>query len=244
MNTAIKWGKLTRNVADGVDIPHAEHTEIQIWDETEVTIFLTSARSSLYYPLFHLALYSGARRGELLALRWQDVDLIAGQLSISRSLSQSKDKSFYFKQPKTKTSRRTIALSRSAILVLKQHRESTEHQRSRLGQIINDSDLIFSQTLDNRPLRPATVSKAWESEIKKAGVKVIRFHDARHTHASLLLKAGVPLKVVSERLGHSSIAITADIYSHILPGMQEAAAQRFDELISNQYNNKVPENIR
>ena len=238
LQTALKWHKLTTNPADNVDIPKAQHTEMQIWNESEVIQFLEASRSTPYHCLFYLAIFSGARRGELLALRWQDVDLKTGQLSISRSV-QHVNGDYIFSQPKTEKSRRTIALPLSATLLLKQLREVTEHSRSRLDKKVNDADLIFTHTYDGVPLRPNTVSRAWEHIAEKAGIKVIRFHDGRHCHASLMLQQGVPLKVVSERLGHSSISITADVYAHVIPGMQESAAKLFDDAFTTKYNEIV-----
>ena len=240
LQTALKWHKITVNPADSVDIPKAQHTEMQIWNESEIIQFLEAARSTPYHCLFYLAIFSGARRGELLALRWQDVDLKTGQLSISRSV-QCVNGEYIFSQPKTEKSRRTIALPQSAVLLLKQLREVAEHTRARIDpkSKVEDAELIFTHTTDGVPLRPNTVSRAWETTAKKAGVKIIRFHDARHTHASLMLQQNVPLKVVSERLGHSSVSVTGDVYSHILPGMQESAAQRFDDAFSTKYNEIV-----
>jgi integrase len=240
LQTALKWHKITVNPADSVDIPKAQHTEMQIWNESEIIQFLEAARSTPYHCLFYLAIFSGARRGELLALRWQDADLKTGQLSISRSV-QCVNGEYIFSQPKTEKSRRTIALPQSAVLLLKQLREVAEHTRARIDPKakVEDPDLIFTHTYDGIPLRPNTVSRAWEYTAKKAGVKIIRFHDARHSHASLMLKQGVPLKVLSERLGHSSISVTADVYAHVIPGMQESAAQRFDDAFSTKYNEIV-----
>lgn len=236
--SAMKWQKLTRNVADGVDIPKARRIEMQTWNEDELTQFLATAQTTHYYPLFYLSLFTGARRGELLALRWCDCDLIGGQISISRSLAHVRGQ-YIFSEPKSEKSRRTIALPPSASILLRQLRESTEHLRSRFGQTVNDSDLIFTNSIDSKPLRPNTVTRAWVSIAKQAGVKPIRLHDARHTHASLLLKQGVHPKVVSERLGHASIAITLDTYSHVAPGMQEAAAKGFDAIMVRKYNEMV-----
>ena len=240
LQTALKWHKITVNPADSVDIPKAQHTEMQIWNESEIIQFLEAARSTPYHCLFYLAIFSGARRGELLALRWQDADLKTGQLSISRSV-QCVNGEYIFSQPKTEKSRRTIALPQSAVLLLKQLREVAEHTRARIDpkSKVEDAELIFTHTTDGVPLRPNTVSRAWEYTAKKAGVKIIRFHDARHSHASLMLKQGVPLKVLSERLGHSSISVTADVYAHVIPGMQESAAQRFDDAFSTKYNEIV-----
>ncbi len=236
LQTAVKWGLVSRNVADGVDVPRARRIEMQTWDEFEITHFLEVAKDSPYYTLFFTALYTGMRRSEMLALRWQDIDFLFSQVSVSRSLHQLKDGSYVFTQPKSAKSRRTIALSPSAILTLQENKEKQEATRAKLGVSLKDDDLVFS-TLEGKPLRPNTVSRAWTMLAARAGVKVIRLHDARHTHASLMLKQGVHPKIVQERLGHASIQITLDTYSHVAPGLQEAAAAQFDKLVSPKYNN-------
>jgi len=230
LQTAIKWGLVSRNVADGVDVPKAHRNEMETWDEDEIARFLKAAESTPYYALFYTALFTGARRGELLALRWCDVDFLDPQISVSRSLHQLKDNSFVYTEPKTAKSRRTIALSPSVIPILSDHKE-------KMGAILplKEDSLIFS-TPEGTPLRPNTVSRAWTILAARCGVKVIRFHDARHTHASLMLKQGIHPKIVQERLGHSGIAITLDTYSHVAPGLQEAAAAQFDKLVPVKYN--------
>jgi len=237
LQTAVKWGLVSRNVADGVDIPRACHKEIQTWDEDDVTRFLEIAKDSPYYALFYTALFTGMRRSELLALRWQDVDFVFSQVYVSRSLHHLKDGSYVFTQPKSATSKRTIALPPSAILVLKEHYEKQKLERVMLGIQLKDDDLVFSHL--DKPLRPNTVSRAWTMLAARYGLKVIRLHDARHTHASLMLKQGVHPKIVQERLGHASIQITLDTYSHVAPGLQEAAAVRFEKLVSPRYNDTV-----
>lgn len=243
LQTAVKRGLVTRNVADGVDVPRARRNDMQTWDEYEVNRFLETAKESTYYELFFLALFTGMRRGELLALRWQDIDFLFGQISVNRSLHQllggkHGDGSYVFTQPKSERSRRTIALSPSVILTLQDYKEKQAAIRDKLGITLKDDDLVFSN-LEGKPLRPNTVSRAWSMLAAHAGVKVIRLHDARHTHASLLLKQGVHPKIVQERLGHASIQITLDTYSHVAPGLQEAAAVQFEKLISPSYNNTV-----
>ncbi len=228
LQTAFKWGLVSRNVAGAVDPPRTRRTEMQTWNENDITCFLKTARSTPYYAVFYLALFTGMRRSELLALRWQDVDFIFSQVYVSRSLHHMRDGSYIFTQPKSDKSRRTIALSPSAILMLKDHREMQESQRIMLGLLLTDSDLIFS-TVEGKPLRPNTVSRAWAMLAVRCGLKVIRFHDARHSHASLMLKQGIHPKIVQERLGHASIQITLDTYSHVAPGLQAAAAARSDE---------------
>jgi integrase len=232
LQTAVKRGLVVRNVADGVDVPRARRNDMQTWDEYEVNRFLETAKNSPYYELFYLALFTGMRRGELLALRWQDIDFLFGQISVNRTLHRLQggkygDGSYIFTQPKSERSRRTIALSPSVILTVKDYKEKQAAIRDKLGISLKDDDLIFSNL--GNPLRPNTISRAWTILAARASVKVIRLHDARHTHASLLLKQGVHPKIVQERLGHASIQITLDTYSHVAPGLQEAAAIRFDE---------------
>lgn len=216
--TALKWGLVARNVADGVDLPRSHRSEIQTWDEAELGQFLKVAKETQYYALFYTALFTGARRSELLALRWQDIDFIYGQIYISRSLHQLQGGSYVFTQPKSDKSRRTVALPPSAFLVLEAYRKQKETEMLMCNLTLNESDLAFS-TIEGKPLRPNTVSRAWSILATKAGVKVIRFHDARHTHASLMLRQGIHPKIVQERLGHSSISITLDTYSHVAPGL-------------------------
>ncbi|MFH0847039.1 MAG: site-specific integrase [Chloroflexota bacterium] len=163
------------------------------------------------------------------------VDLIAGEISVRRGLHRLGDGSYVFSQPKSAKSKRTIALPPSATLVLKEHQLNQRFKRNMVGRPLPDSDFVFS-AYDNKPLRPNTITRAWENLASKAGVKVIRFHDARHTHASLMLKQGVHPKIGQERLGHASIQITLDTYSHVAPGLQEAAAKHFDDILPASYN--------
>lgn len=235
LQTAIKWGLVNRNVADGVDVPRARRNEMQTWDEYELNKFLETAKDNPYYALFHTALFTGMRRSELLGLQWQSIDFIFSQIYVTRSLHHLKDRSYIFTQPKSAKSRRTIALSPSAILTLKEHKEKQEAIRAALGIPLKDDDLVFS-TPEGKPLRPNTVTRAWTMLAARCGLKVIRLHDARHSHASLMLKQGVHPKIVQERLGHASIQITLDTYSHVAPGLQEAAAAQFDKLVLPRYN--------
>jgi len=231
LQTAVKWGLVSRNVADAVDPPRFRRIEMQTWDEEEVNQFLEGAKESPYYSLFYTALFTGMRRSEILALRWQDVDCIYCQIYVNRSLHQLKNGSFIFTQPKSAKSSRTIALTPSTILMLREYQEKQKLEREMLGTSLADGDLVFSN-LEGKPLRPNTITRAWTTLAAKCGLKVIRLHDARHTHASLMLKQGIHPKVVQERLGHSSIQMTIDTYSHVAPGIQEAAAKRFDEILN------------
>jgi integrase len=231
LQTAVKWSLVSRNAADAVDPPRIRQNEMQTWNEDEVTQFLEGAKKSPYYALFYTALFTGMRRSELLALRWQDIDFIYSQIYVNRSLHQLKDGSFVFTQPKSIKSNRTIALTPSTILILKDYHEQRKLDQDMIGNPLTDNDLVFSN-LEGKPLRPNTITRAWTTLAAKCGLKVIRLHDARHTHASLMLKQGIHPKIVQERLGHSSIQMTIDIYSHVAPGIQEAAANRFDDILT------------
>jgi integrase len=230
LKTAVQWGLIARNPADAVTIPKLRRNEMQTWSEAEVVRFLEAAKGSQYYALAYTALFTGMRRSELLGLKWGDVDLVLGQIYITRGLHHLKDGSYVFTEPKSTKSRRTIALPPTVTLLLKEHYEKWKLEGVVHGVKAKDEDLVFCTT-EGLPLRPNTVTRAWVSLAKKAGLKVIRLHDARHTHASIMLKQGIHPKIVQERLGHSSIEMTLDTYSHVAPGLQEAAAARFDEFI-------------
>jgi len=220
LDDAVAQGIIYRNIADNVSPPHSEHKEMRYWDTPEMNAFLFSQKDSPHYPLFYTALFTGMRRSELLALRWDDADLDGGSVSIRRSLQFSKKNGCYFSDVKSKSSKRTIALTPSNVKVLSSFKESSKRK---------GADLIFGR--NNKPFVPSYASRLWHVACERSGVKVIRLHDARHTHATLLFKQGVPAKIVQERLGHSSIVMTMNLYSHVIPGMQKDAALKFDELL-------------
>lgn len=231
LKTAVKRGLLYRNPADAVDPPCTRRKEMKIWTEDQVNIFVEAAKDNRYYILFYTALFTGMRRSELLGLKWEDVDLIFGQICVRRSLHHLKNGSYVFTEPKSVKSRRTIALTPSNALLLKEYWENQSLERSMLGTSLSANDLVFC-TVDGKPLRPNTITRAWEVLAAQCGLPVIRLHDARHTHASIMLKQGIHPKIVQERLGHSSIEMTLDTYSHVVPGLQEAAAKRFDDFVT------------
>ncbi len=176
----------------------------------------------------YTAIYTGLRRSELLALRWSHIDLDLATLSVVETLHQLHNREFVFRQPKSKKGRRLVALSPSLAILLKEHKQKQELDRMMLGKLLLPNDLVFSNP-DGSPLQPDGITKAFTRIARSIGLYGVRFHDLRHTHATLMLCQGIHPKIVSERLGHSSIAITLDTYSHVMPGLQEAAAQRFDE---------------
>jgi integrase len=200
-------------------------------NEEDLQTFLETVKTTPYYTLFYTSLFTGVRRSELLALRWTDVDLFLCQISVTQTLHHLQDGNLVFRPTKTAKGRRMIALSPSLALVLKEHREKQRLERIMVGRPFKEDDFVFC-TPEGRPLLPDTISNVWRKMVKRAGLKHFRLHDARHTHASLLLKQGVHPKVVQERLGHATISTTLDLYSHVAPGLQAAAAARFDEVLS------------
>ncbi len=230
LEIAVKWGLLIRNPVDVIDPPRFQRVEMHVMNEDNINHFLETARPTRYYPLFYLALFTGMRRSELLALRWSDVDLYLCQISVNRTLHCLKDRSLVFRAPKTAKGRRTVALSPSAAIMLRQHKEKQETDKLLAGSQIKESDLVFTD-IEGKPMLPDTISRGWANLAVKAGLKGIRLHDARHTHASIMLKQGVHPKIVQERLGHASIQTTLDVYSHVAPGLQEKAAESFDSAV-------------
>lgn len=235
LKNAMEWGLILRNPADAAHPPKLQPTEMNIMNEMEMHSFLEAARQTPYFHLFHTILFTGLRRSEVLALRWSDIDLLLCQISISRSIHKLRDGSFIFRQPKSTKGKRTVALSPAATQVLAEYREKTATYRLIEGTPLKESDLVFSNA-DGSPLRPNTISRAWSDLAKKCCISASRLHDARHSHASIMLKAGIHPRIVQERLGHSTIAITLDTYSHVSPGLQEAAAKKFDDALSLSHN--------
>jgi len=229
LETAVKWGLITRNIVKLVKAPKVVRKEMKVWNEQEIDTFLKHFTNPRYRTIVILALATGMRRGEILALKWSDIDWDKKQLAVKRSYVKHY-KGHAIQEPKSAAGYRTIALSGQTIKVLRQHRLWQLEDRLSSPNFVNQ-DYVFSQR-NGDIIEPQQFSGSWAYFFRKHTiVPKIRFHDLRHTHASLLLKAGIHPKVVSERLGHSSITITLDRYSHLLPGMQEAAAKAFDTLL-------------
>lgn len=228
---AVRWGSLVRNPCELVDNPKRRHVEMRVLDEEQVRLFLAEAkRSSQYYCLYLTAILTGMRQGELLGLRWKDVDFTLETVSIQQTFYRL-GKQALFKEPKTQKSRRTVSLSPVLVEELRRLRNAQGDQRKRFGSAYQDNGLVFCQP-NGMPLHGNNINRRDLKQIlKRAGVPRIRFHDLRHSHASHLLKQGTNPKVVQERLGHSSPAFTLSVYSHVLPGMQNEAARRLEETL-------------
>ena len=232
---AVRQGVLNRNAAQNTEPPKMEHRELNTIRPEQINIFLEAARETPHYALFYLLLHTGLRRGEALALKWRNVDMglasLGVQAYISVTLSLGKvDGKTYIREPKTGSGRRRVALPPSLTLVLQQHKLKQQESFALLGKTLTDEDYVFCHH-DGTPLDPSTVSHSFAHALRKAGLPPMPLHGLRHSHATLLLQAGTHPRVVMERLGHSSIRVTLDTYSHVVGGLQESAAQRFDDFV-------------
>lgn len=224
LNAALDDDLIVRNPAIGLKLPTARKPQIQVWSADELREFLASCMDDRLYPIVHIAAMTGARRGEVLGLRWADVDLNAGRVSIRQQLSQH-GKTLEFGAPKTRRGIRSVALDPKTASVLRQVKVRQAQERLAWGEAYTDLDMVFARE-DGSPERPDHVSDHFDLLVARSGLPRIRFHDLRHTHATLMLTNGVSAKAVSERLGHSTIALTLDTYSHVLPALGEEAAVR------------------
>jgi len=228
---AVRWQLLTRNVADQATPPRRQPSgELRTWSAAELRAFLGHVEGDRLYAAYVLAATTGLRRGELLGLRWRDLDLTAGRLSVTQTLI-SVTYAVSFSAPKTQAGRRSVALDPATVAALRAHRVAVLEERLALGLGAPAEDGLVFTTMDSAPLHPRQFSGRFDRLVKAAGLPRIRFHDLRHTHATLSLQAGIHPKVVSERLGHSTIAITLDTYSHAIPAMQEEAAAKVAALV-------------
>lgn len=238
LEAAVKWGEVARNVADLVDPPHVEKADTYTPAPAEVARLVRTAAADPIGALVALAAYTGARQGELLGLQWGDLDLERGTLSIRRTLLPStRGGTPDFGPPKTPRSRRTVTLPPEAVTTLRAHRQRQLEQRLLLGPDYMDHDLVFCTALGT-PYLAANVHRSFKRILARAGLPAtIRFHDLRHAAATNSLLADIPLKVVSERLGHSTLAITADLYTHRVASLEADAAEKLAAL----YRDAAPE---
>ncbi|MCR8963936.1 site-specific integrase [Brevibacillus halotolerans] len=224
----VRIQNITKNIIDFVDPPRISRKEQKTWTIQEATQLLEVAKADnpTYYMIYLLALYTGLRRGELLALRWKDCDLVQRKISVYQTLYYAKQ-AFYFLEPKTSHSARLVSIPDYVVAELKRHKEWQEQLKKKLGNSYEDHDLVVANEI-GRPIHPRSLTGHFNRTIIKANVPKIRFHDQRHTHATILLKLGEHIKIVSERLGHSNSAMTMNVYSHVTKDMQEHAARKFE----------------
>ncbi|MFC1860067.1 tyrosine-type recombinase/integrase [Chloroflexota bacterium] len=234
LSQALRWGVrqgyLSTNPAsrDHVDPPKAKRYIGRTLDPAEVSELLEVAYDSYYYPVIYTAISTGIRRNELLALQWRDIDILGMTISVNHSLYKGNGK-VELMEPKSENSRRQVAMTPQLANYLREYRAERESLYLIIGRVLSLDDFVFGDDA-GQPIDPSVLSHNFGRIVKKAGLDV-RFHDLRHSCATLMLGAGVHPKIVQEMLGHSSIQITLDTYSHTVPGMQKAAAEQLGALL-------------
>ncbi len=230
---ARRKGTVTRNVAELADPPKlraAKRQEIRVWTAEELHAFLEICTGHRLLPAWFVASHTGMRRGEVLGLRWSDTDLDRGRLSVTQAAILVAYE-LVVSDIKTDNGRRTIDLDDRTVSVLRDWRKRQLEERLLVGEDYQDHDLVFARP-DGAPTNPDLFSQSFDRVVARSSLPRIRLHDLRHTHATILLKAGVPVKVVSERLGHANPAFTITVYQHVMPGMQADAATVFSDLVA------------
>jgi len=224
LNTAVKQRRLPYNPAVHVELPEAHRPPVHPWEPDELGRFLDAAAADRLGSLFEVMVWTGLRRGEVCGLRWVDVDLERKVLRVRQQIVKL-GRETLVGRPKTASGEdRVVELDEATTGTLLAHRLLQDAERDRLGAAWQDSGLVFTRE-DGSALHPDSVSRRFVTLARKAGLRRVRLHDLRHGHASVLLAAGVPMPVISKRLGHSSIVITNDTYSHLLEGVGRAAAE-------------------
>lgn len=235
LEDALQMGLVNRNVTEMLKPPRRTNREMMPLSVSEMQRFLEVVRDDRFYALYVLALSTGMREGELLGLRWQDVDMARHTLQVRMNVAEVARKQFALAETKTVYSRRTVALTQAAVDALAEH-----WQRQQLQPTAINLGLVFPSRTGGIMIPHNITKRSFKRYLVKAGLsRDIRFHDLRHTAATLLLASGVNVKVVSEMMGHSNVAITLRIYAHVLPHMQQSAVQAMDEMLG-----LTPETLR
>ncbi len=233
LDNAVRWNLVVRNVCDLVSPPRIVKPEIQPLSMEQAHKLLEAARGHRLEAVLTLALTTGMRRGELLGLRWSDVDFEDQSLQVRRTVDFIAKYGYIESEPKTAKGRRKIMLPPFVIDVLKHHRVQQLELHRKAGAAWQEHDLVFCG-LHGNYLNPRYILKMFARVLKEADLPHLRFHDLRHSAATILLSMGVHPKVVQEILGHSTISMTMDTYSHVLPSMQKDAMQKWGDLFEEQ----------
>jgi integrase len=230
LKDAVADGLIPRNFTEGIRAPKPKKKEVNALSPEQARAFLEAARADRFEALYVLAIHCGLREGELLGLRWNDVDLEAGTLSVRRTLSETRT-GHIFEQPKNGKGR-SIQLTNTAAEALRTHRKRQNEERLRLGPLWEDHGLVFPSQKGTTMNAKNLTARSFKPILERAGLPDIRVHDLRHTCATLLLFKGVHPKLVQELLGHATIAITLDTYSHVLQGMGNQTATAMESVLS------------
>jgi len=232
LKEAVKLDILPRNVATLVQLPKQTKKEMDVLSKDEAVLFLETLEGERLATMFSFALASGMRCQEYLGLQWKDINFEQGTATVQRAVVWHRTGGgWHFSQPKTAKSRRTVPLPSTVMQELRRHRIRQNEERLKLGAAWHQNDFVFPSEIGT-PLNPPNVTRHFKRILKKAEIRTsIRLYDLRHTTATLLLQAGVNPKVVSERLGHATIVLTLDTYSHVLPNMQKDATEQLEQMI-------------
>jgi integrase len=236
---AVRWNLLVANPADRVEPPKVRAQEIQPIDEVRSAWLIELAEGTRCYIPIVLAIYTGMRRGEILALRWQEVDLEGGYLKVVRAIEQTKKFGIVFKEPKSKKGWRVLSLPAKVVGILTAHRAAQNERKAILGPGYEENDLVCCCE-DGTVWKPTAFDSTYRQLLKRRKLDGPTFHALRHSHASHLLRSGVDPKVISERLGHSKVAFTLDQYVHLMPGMQEEASDRIEKAMNKAFDQIHP----
>jgi integrase len=230
LNDATRWGSIARNVVALTSAPRVQRRQISTLSPEQTRLLLDAAIEDDLSAVYVLAISTGMRQGELLALKWQDINLDGASVHIRSTLHRTKS-GFVFNEPKTSRSRRQVVLTQTAVAALRRHRVAQAERRLEMGAYWQDQDLVFTNEIGGPVDAGNLRNRSFSPLLQRAALPKIRFHDLRHTAATLMLSRGIHPKVVSEMLGHSQIAITLDLYSHVTPTMQRDAAQLMDQVL-------------
>lgn len=244
LDDALQMGLVNRNVSDMLKAPKRGHREMMPLSALEVRRFLDVVRDDRFYALYVLALSTGMREGELLALRWQDVDLARRSVQVRLNVQETLGR-YILAETKTAYSRRTVALTQAAVDALAEHWQQQQVAKLQMGKQYDDTlNLVFPNGFGGIMIPHNITKRSFKRYLVQAGLsRETRFHDLRHTAATLLLAAGVNVKVVSEMLGHSNVSITLSIYAHVLPHMQQSAVQAMDNLLGSSESRKIVDEL-
>jgi len=231
LTQAVRWKMLAQNPCALVELPRRERKEMRCLSGEEVSRFLQMAREDKWFAAFLVAIETGMRPEEYLGLQWKDVDFERSVVTVRRALVWRKGGGFIFTEPKTARSRRSIPLSAPTLETLRKHRSKQAEERLKLGADYVNHNLIFATELGTPLLWRNLTRRHFKPLLKKTGLPDVRLYDLRHTCATLLLSAGENPKVVSERLGHASVTLTLDTYSHVLPTMQQGATEKLERML-------------
>ena len=228
---ATRWGLVGRNVADLVSAPRVAPSDMQALTPDQARALLDAAAGDRLEALYVVAVSTGMRQGELLGLRWQDVNMDSSTISVRKTLQRTSE-GHVLADPKTTQSRRHVGLTTTALQALQRHRVQQNKERLRVGAAWQDLDMVFSDPVGGFIKEWNLRKQSFLPLLQRAGLPIIRFHDLRHTAATLMMGRGVHPKIVSEMLGHSQVSITLDLYSHVTPTMQREATDAMDALLS------------